>query len=517
MDKKILELSDSALESHDDKDQDKLKGIDPSTLKLVDLKYKNVIVITNHIRELSIFLEHNLYCIYTSNPLDTVNLIQKIVTKEEAKKSCNIKEIYVCLTEENVFDELYYRKYNEESFIIEKINQIGIEGKSIQIDAYKKELQIPSVFAKTNPELLSEYLNTVKESYKNKLNDVEKSFIKNRRSLFRQSQFKKLDAPKISTGFDELDKAFQGGLEEGLYVLTGGSSVGKTAFLTNIAENIAAQKQNVLYYSLEMRESNLISRGISREMYKRNSKSEIGYKDIESGRILNYLDENIDEYSEAEDYYFNYIGQYLTIEEGNLLTTSHVDVFNKTKLIRDMTGQSPIIIVDYLQQMSSANNVDTLKSIIIEQNIAGLKQISKTFETAVLVISSLSRSDAFEAISQQSFAHTSTIEYTADVCMGLSLKIIYSEKFTKDSNLSEKRLLVKEAIAKDTRDIILSIVKNRFGIASKDILMKYEPKFNSYSECPKYMKNFIEVNNIDPPKEFLNNKKIDTIQNQLTL
>ena len=387
MDKTTLEQLDPLmLESGDD--QYILKGIDPYTSTITDLKDKEVLVITNNIKELTVFLEHNLYCIFTKNTLDTVNLIQKIATKEDGR-NCNIKEIYVCLTEEDFFNELYYRKYKEESFVIEKINQVGIEGKSIQIDAYKKELQIPSVFEKTNKELLSEYLNSVKESYKNKLNDVEKSFIKNRFSLFRHSQFKKLDSSKISTGFDELDKAFQGGLEEGLYVLTGGSSVGKTAFVTNIAENIAAQKQNVLYISLEMKESNLISRGIARELHKKNDKITVGYKDIESGRVFSHSDKDIEEYTKAENYYFNEIGQYLTIYEGNLLTTSHVDVFNKAKLIRDMTGQAPVVIVDYLQQMTSATNPDAIKSTIIEQNIAGLKQLSKTFETACLLRSNL--------------------------------------------------------------------------------------------------------------------------------
>ena len=144
-----------------------------------------------------------------------------------------------------------------------------------------------------------------------------------------------------------------------------------------------------------------------------------------------------------------------------------------------------------------------------------LKQISKTFETAVIVISSLSRADVLEPISQQSFAHTSSIEYTADVCMGLALEMIYSEQFIGTKNLADKRLLIKEAIAEDTRTIRLSIVKNRLGVASKDILMNYKPKFNSYSECPEYEQQLTEVKDIPIPEEFLNNT--DTVQNELIL
>lgn len=465
------------------------------------IKNENVVVITNSAIELNVFAEHGLACIYTSNPLNTVKEIENLQLQEESK-NYNIKEIYLCFTEEDESTCSYYRKFKEESFIAEKLNKLGIDTKSIQIDAYKKDLQIPSVFSRTNKELLADYLNKVKESYKTKLNDVEKSFIKNRRTFFRQEQYKKLDSKKISTGFKELDKAFEGGLEEGLYLLTGGSSVGKTAFVTNLADNIAEQKQNVLYFSLEMKEANLISRGIARQMFKKNSKTPVSYKDIETGRVFSYSLIDEDEYSAAEDFYFNEIGEYLTIEEGNLLSTSHLDIYNKAKMIRDMTAQSPVIIVDYLQQMTSATNPDALKATIIEQNIAGLKQISKDFETAVIVISSLSRADALEPISMQSFAHTSAIEYTADVCMGLALEMVYTEKFIATKNLADKRMLIKEAISESTRLIRLSLVKNRLGVASKDILMNYTPRNNAYLECPEYMQNFTEVKDVDIPKEF---------------
>ena len=368
-------------------------------------------------------------------------------------------------------------------------------------------MQIPSLFNETNKELLAEYLNKIKNSYIDKLDDTKKSFIKNRRALFRQEQFKKLDGTKISTGFQELDKMFSGGLEEGLYVLTGGSSLGKTAFATNLAENIAEQKQYVLYYSLEMKESNLVARGISRQMYKRNNKTTVSFKTIENGDI--FLDDDSEkhkqdqiEYMEAEDYYFDKIGEYLTIEQGNLLSTSHNEIYNKAKIIRDMTAKAPIVVVDYLQQMTSATNPDALKSIIIEQNIAGLKQLSRDFETPVIVISSLSRADALEPISQQSFAHTSAIEYTADVCLGVAFEVIYSERFKAAKNLADKRLIVNEAIAEPTRTIRLSIVKNRLGIASKDILMHYIPKNNIYMECPEHMIDFTEVDSPHTPKSF---------------
>ena len=147
-------------------------GINLSGLE--SIKNENVVVITNSSKELNVFAEYGLACIYTSNPLNTVKEIENLQLQEESK-NYNIKEIYLCFTEEDDTTFNYYRKFKEESFIAEKLNKLGIATKSIQIDAYKKELQIPSVFNITNKELLADYLNKVKESYKTKLNDVEKT------------------------------------------------------------------------------------------------------------------------------------------------------------------------------------------------------------------------------------------------------------------------------------------------------------------------------------------------------
>lgn len=481
--------------------EEKLLGLGETGLD--NVINENVVVITNNTKELNVLAEYGIACIYTSNIPNTVKELENLHINDNTKS--NIKEIYLCFTTTDLDTLNYYRQFNEESFVAGKLNELGIDTKSLHIDTFKKSMQIPSVFAETNKELLGEYLEKIKNSYKQKLSDTEKSFIKNRKGLFRQEQFKKIDGVKIKTGYEQLDSMFAGGLEEGLYMLTGGSSVGKTAFATNLAENIAEQKQYVLYFSLEMKESNLIARGISRQMYKRNNNTSISFKQIETGVIFSAGEKDQEEYLVAEDYYFDHIGEYLTIEQGNLLSTSHVDIRNKAKIIRDMTAKSPVIIVDYLQQMTSATNPDALKSTIIEQNVAGLKQLSRDLETPVIVISSLSRTDALEPISQQSFAHTSAIEYTADVCLGVAFEVIYSEQFkAAKNNIAEKRLLVNEAIAEPTRTIRLSIVKNRLGVASKDILMHYIPRTNTYIECPEHFKYFTEVDNSDVPEEFTN-------------
>ncbi len=58
-----------------------------------------------------------------------------------------------------------------------------------------------------------------------------------------------------------------GGLYEGIYICGAISSLGKTTFITQIADQIAADGRDVLIFSLEMARSEIIAKSISRLTY----------------------------------------------------------------------------------------------------------------------------------------------------------------------------------------------------------------------------------------------------------
>ena len=68
----------------------------------------------------------------------------------------------------------------------------------------------------------------------------------------------------IKTNFEGLDDLLEGGLYEGLYCVGAISSLGKTTFVTQIADQIAAQGTDVLIFSIEMSRWEIISKSISR-------------------------------------------------------------------------------------------------------------------------------------------------------------------------------------------------------------------------------------------------------------
>ena len=73
-----------------------------------------------------------------------------------------------------------------------------------------------------------------------------------------------VNTPYIPTGFSNLDKILEGGLYEGLYIVGAISSLGKTTFITQIADQIAEAGQDVLIFSLEMARSEIMAKSISR-------------------------------------------------------------------------------------------------------------------------------------------------------------------------------------------------------------------------------------------------------------
>lgn len=94
------------------------------------------------------------------------------------------------------------------------------------------------------------------------LKDVAKSIVPKIKDLYDN----KIVKVGLRTGFIEFDKVTTGFQPGDLIVVAGRSAIGKTAFVTNIAEYISItsrQTQSVAYFSLEMSKEALITRILS--------------------------------------------------------------------------------------------------------------------------------------------------------------------------------------------------------------------------------------------------------------
>lgn len=335
---------------------------------------------------------------------------------------------------------------------------------------------------------LNEFLKGDRGAFKNFIYSIENEFVENNlefsngasllEEVFNEveTNYNNGGLKNISTGFNELDKKIGGGLYNGLYILGAGSSIGKTTFVQQIADYIASHGKKVLFFSLEMGKKEMISKTIVRELYIKNSKSNLGARQLLNGDLLESDFYNLGKYMNL----INNTVKNIYYLEGNFGTTIN-DIVTKTRAFKNIHGESPLIIIDYLQaiaptdfRLGDKQNVD--------MNISELKRLSRDLDTPVIAISSINRQNYLSYIDFTAFKESGSIEYGADVVIGLQLNVIHQISELKDGKINEKRELYNVAKAETPREIEAVILKNRYGASTGTHNYKYYPKFNLFIE-----------------------------------
>lgn len=292
-----------------------------------------------------------------------------------------------------------------------------------------------------------------------------------------------VNTPPTSTGFPLLDEVLSGGMREGLTVIGAISSLGKTTMVQQIADNVAQNGRDVLFISLEMARTELMSKSISRETLLevlenngniRNAKTSIGITD--ASKYENYSDEEHELIYTATKRYAEYAGNIYIVEAFGQI--GFQDIRELVKIHYEKTGQAPIVVIDYLQIMKPDDPRATDKSNT-DKSVNGLKQISRDFKTTIVAISSLNRESYNRPMSLTAFKESGAIEYSSDVLIGLDFT-----KMLDDANEMD----FEEEKDKVPRNITLTILKNRNGRTGKRINYLYDPRFNYFEEDDYYKK-----------------------------
>lgn len=286
------------------------------------------------------------------------------------------------------------------------------------------------------------------------------------------------NTPAIPTGFHDLDRELDGGLYEGLYIIAAITSLGKTAFVHQIADNIARAGSDVLYISLEMAETELIARSLSRLTFTiatdrgdgaayaksvrgiTDGKRYAGYCEKEKGLIL-------DAYNA-----YSAFAKRVYIREG-LGDITPGDVKGMVEMHRDMTGNVPVVFVDYMQILAPSDVRATDKQNM-DKAALEMKRLSRDMKTPVVAISSLNRDNYKEAINLAALKESGALEYSSDVVIGLQLK----DAGTKEAKSSPD--WVDDRMSEDPRKIEARILKNRNGRRGGRLNFDYYPVFNLF-------------------------------------
>lgn len=283
----------------------------------------------------------------------------------------------------------------------------------------------------------------------------------------------------IETGFTEFDKQMYGGLYPGLYILGAISSMGKTAFISQMADQIAANKNDVLYFTLEMGAQELIARSLSRYSYLINDlkdRDAVTARRINSNFIFNNFEQKnfnaaIELYREEVAnnlYYYESLGD-IGAEEIRKEIERHINY----------KGSSPIVFIDYLQIMKPINE-NWPEKRNIDKAVIELRKIARDYNITIFAISSLNRGSYNGDIGPEAFKESGAIEYGSDVLLALQVPDLETGETPKDIK-SNKEIIDREG-QKEEKTIELKVIKNRSGRKGQRIKLKYNAKFNYFTD-----------------------------------
>ena len=284
-----------------------------------------------------------------------------------------------------------------------------------------------------------------------------------------------VNTPYIPTGFKKLDAVLDGGLYEGLYIVGAISSLGKTTLITQIADQIAQTGQDVLIISLEMARTEIMAKSISRHTLQQVLNSGGDIRNAKTARGIT-TGKRYEKYSKTERELihraivaYSQYAEHIYISEG--IGDIGVQQVRKTvEKHKRFTGNTPVVVIDYLQILAPYNERATDKQNT-DNAVRELKRISRDFKTPVIGISSFNRDNYSVSVSMQAFKESGAIEYSSDVLIGLQLK-----------GMGQKDFDVNEAKKKSPREIELVILKNRNGSTGDKLGYRYYPLFNYFEE-----------------------------------
>lgn len=300
----------------------------------------------------------------------------------------------------------------------------------------------------------------------------------------------------VSTGFENLDEILDGGFYPGLYIIGAISSLGKTTFALQVADNAAKKGQDVLVFSLEMGKQELIAKSISRLSFQKckNWGSDLDFatttRNLMNGKSLNskervdFLNECIKGYADyaGRIYYHIGIGD-IGVEKINAVIARHIKI----------TGRKPLVIIDYLQiiapfDMRATDKQNTDKAVV------ELKRASRDYDVPIFAISSFNRENYTSPVNIASFKESGAIEYTSDVLMALQFKGMdylkkedgkYEDEKSRTARIIQLRNEQEKnaEIPGKPQELQLKILKNRNG-RKGGVDLEFHPMFNCF-EVPK--------------------------------
>lgn len=377
--------------------------IDPEALsKVVEIIPAEAFYKDAHAKVYNVMLE----LVANSEPVDLVTLSEKLRTKgilEAIGGASYLAELAdIATTSANVE---YYSKIVFEKYVL---RQLISTGSKIVEDAFSESLEIDEILEKAEQTIYGVSSARTKKGFLH-IKEILGPVMDEIEAMYNNGA----SILGLPTGFVDLDRITSGFQNSDLIILAARPSMGKTAFVLNIATDVASrQKKNVALFSLEMSKESLVQRIIC-------SDAEIDANKLKTGNLHD------NEWKKL----MRSLGR---LDEANLFIDDTpgmgpMELRSKARKLK-VEKKLDLIIVDYLQLMHGTKKNSENRTQEISEIARSLKSIARELEVPLIALSQLSRSieqrtDKLPKLSD--LRESGEIEQTADIVMFIHREDFY--------------------------------------------------------------------------------------------
>jgi replicative DNA helicase len=209
----------------------------------------------------------------------------------------------------------------------------------------------------------------------------------------------------VPTGYTDIDAILLGLQPSNLVIVAARPGQGKTSFAMGAAAHVALETNKpVLFFSLEMGHLELTRRLLAAEAH-------VDVQGLQTGRLSDHewtkLNQAVGRLAEAP----------IFIDDNPHCTV--MEMRAKARRIKARYGDIGLIVVDYLQLMTSGKRVES-RQVEVSELSRGLKILARELETPVMTLSQLNRQLEYRQDKRPMLAdlrESGSIEQDADVVM----------------------------------------------------------------------------------------------------
>jgi replicative DNA helicase len=354
-----------------------------------------------------------------NNPVDLVTLTEALRNMNKLEDIGGIKFLaYLTQLVPTAANVSYHAKIIEEKSILRQLINASTE---IASSGYDPEDEV-SVILDTAEKKILQISNRSSNADFTPMSTVVMSAIDKIETLYNQ----KSSLIGLSSGFKDFDKLTSGLQPSDLILIAARPSMGKTAFVLNIAQNVAIRgKKSVALFSLEMSKDQLVQRMLCAEAQIDATRLRVGeLKDDDWPKLMAAADR----LSTAN----------IFIDDTPGVTA--MEMRSKARRLKQEGSGLDLIIIDYLQLMQgSGQRRSENRQQELSEISRSLKALGREMNVPVIALSQLSRGVESRTVKRPMLSdlrESGALEQDADLVAFLYREDYY-DKETENKNITE--------------------------------------------------------------------------------